>query len=84
MRLPHDPGHLLYKAGLAIAVAVFAWAVVSDPIFRPSQSADLCGAANLRTCKVTDQGTWVAVTTPDGSVYLILLRNGKVIGVSKQ
>lgn len=42
---------------------------------------DYCAVANLRTCKVADNGTWVTVTTPDGATNLIVLKNGKVVQV---
>lgn len=42
---------------------------------------DYCQMANLRSCKVSDNGTWVMVTTPDGATHMIYLKNGKVLQV---
>lgn len=42
---------------------------------------DYCQLANLRQCKVADNGTWVMVTTPDGASNLIVIKNGKVVQV---
>jgi len=61
------------------AIGALAFGFVRE--FTATSGTDYCAAANLRTCKVADQGQYVVVTTPDGSSSLVLLKNGKVVQV---
>ena len=66
--------------GLLLSAVIFV-AIMAVRDITSASGPDYCQLANLRTCKVGDSGTWVMVTTPDGSTNLVLLKNGKVVQV---
>ena len=66
--------------GFLLSAVIFVAIMVARDLTSAS-GPDYCAIANLRTCKVGDSGTWVMVTTPDGSTNLVLLKNGKVVQV---
>jgi hypothetical protein len=74
VRLPEPVWRLLLAAMFVVFVGV-VWRDLTSV----SKGPDYCALANLRTCRVSDRGEWVQVTTPDGATHTIYTKGGKVV-----